>query len=66
MRRDFSVVLAQHGLNLEQALASADQRTDYTPLEHARDLAGAIRGNLRNASRVGYRSSNGTTGGDGG
>ncbi|MBO0887397.1 MAG: hypothetical protein J2O38_08350, partial [Acidimicrobiales bacterium] len=32
MRRDFSVVLAQHGLNLDRALASSDERADYTPL----------------------------------
>ena len=55
MRRDFSVVLAQHDLDLDRALASASQRADYTPLEHARDLAGAIRRNLRNESRRSYQ-----------
>jgi asparagine synthase (glutamine-hydrolysing) len=46
MRRDFSVVLAHHELDLDRALASDAASGDYTPLEQARDLAGAIRGNL--------------------
>jgi asparagine synthase (glutamine-hydrolysing) len=45
MRRDFSIVLEQHGLDLDTALSDAEARPDYTFLEHARDLAGAIRWN---------------------
>ena len=41
MRRDFSIVLDQHDLDLDRALAAAAARPDYTRLEHAIDLAGA-------------------------
>jgi asparagine synthase (glutamine-hydrolysing) len=45
MRRDFSIVLAQHGLDLDQALHDVDIQPDYTIADHARDLAGALRSN---------------------
>ena len=45
MRRDFSIVLDQHGLDLDQALADARRQPDYTLADHARDLAGALRWN---------------------
>jgi asparagine synthase (glutamine-hydrolysing) len=51
MRRDFSIVLDQHHLDLDQALAAAKARPDYTPLEHAIDLAGALRWNATAAVR---------------
>jgi asparagine synthase (glutamine-hydrolysing) len=51
MRRDFSIVLEQHGLNLDQALRDVDTQPDYSMAEHARDLAGAVRWNAVNALR---------------
>jgi len=51
MRRDFSIVLDQHDLDLDRALAAAAARPDYTPLEHAIDLAGALRWNAAAAVR---------------
>jgi asparagine synthase (glutamine-hydrolysing) len=45
VRRDFSTVLAQSGHDLARAIAAESARTDYTRLEHARDMAGAIRWN---------------------
>ncbi len=45
VRRDFSVVLGQCGHDLDLALAHSKARQDYTPAEHARDLAGALRWN---------------------
>jgi asparagine synthase (glutamine-hydrolysing) len=51
VRRDFSVVLSQHGHDLDRALAEASARTDYTIAEHARDLAGALRWNALTALR---------------
>jgi asparagine synthase (glutamine-hydrolysing) len=45
MRRDFSVVLEEHGLNLDLALHDIDTRPDYSVADHARDLAGALRWN---------------------
>ena len=45
LRRDFSVVLAQCGHDLDLALAQSHARQDYTAIEHARDLAGALRWN---------------------
>lgn len=45
MRRDFSVVLAQHDNDFERALAAAEAGEDYTSREHARDLAGALKWN---------------------
>ncbi|MGH3300329.1 MAG: asparagine synthetase B family protein, partial [Streptosporangiaceae bacterium] len=45
MRRDFSIVLEEHGLDLDQALHDADSQPDYSIADHARDLAGAIRWN---------------------
>src|ERR1700761_3729063 len=43
MRRDFSIVLEQHGLDLDRALRDVDGQPDYSMTEHARDLAGARR-----------------------
>ena len=51
MRRDFSIVLEQHGLNLDQALRDVDSQPDYSMAEHARDLAGALRWNAVDALR---------------
>ncbi|MGD0935063.1 MAG: hypothetical protein ABR922_10885, partial [Streptosporangiaceae bacterium] len=51
MRRDFSIVLEQHGLNLDQALRDVDTQPDYSMVEHARDLAGALRWNAVEALR---------------
>lgn len=45
VRRDFSIVLEQCGNDLDQALAQAGARLDYSTREHARDLAGAARWN---------------------
>jgi asparagine synthase (glutamine-hydrolysing) len=47
VRRDFSTVLTRCDLDLDRAMRDQATRTDYTVAEHARDLAGAIRGNLR-------------------
>lgn len=49
VRRDFSTVLEACGMDLNQALARADD--DYTALERVRDLAGAVRWNLAAARR---------------
>jgi asparagine synthase (glutamine-hydrolysing) len=51
MRRDFSIVLEQHGLDLDRALADVDAQPDYSLTEHARDLAGALRWNAAGALR---------------
>jgi asparagine synthase (glutamine-hydrolysing) len=47
VRRDFSVVLDRCGHDLDQAIALASARSDYTPREHARDMAGAARWNAK-------------------
>ena len=52
MRRDFSIVLEQCDLDLDRALADAEDRADYTVTEHARDLAGAVRWNVQNSLRA--------------
>ncbi len=49
VRRDFSVVLSQSGHDLDLALAQARKRPDYSAVEHARDLAGALRWNATTA-----------------
>jgi asparagine synthase (glutamine-hydrolysing) len=51
MRRDFSVVLAEHGLDLDRALNDARIQPDYSAADHARDLAGALRWNAVGALR---------------
>jgi asparagine synthase (glutamine-hydrolysing) len=51
MRRDFSIVLEQHGLDLDRALRDVDVRPDYSVTDHARDLAGALRWNAVGALR---------------
>jgi asparagine synthase (glutamine-hydrolysing) len=51
VRRDFSVVLSQCGHDLDRALAQASARGDYSAVEHARDLAGALRWNAAGALR---------------
>jgi asparagine synthase (glutamine-hydrolysing) len=54
VRRDFSTVLAQSGHDVDRAVAAELARTDYTALEHARDMAGAIRWNvIRPRARTG-------------
>ena len=52
VRRDFSVVLGQCGHDLDRALAHTTARADYTAIEHARDLAGALRWNAATALRT--------------
>jgi asparagine synthase (glutamine-hydrolysing) len=51
VRRDFSVVLGQCGHDVDLALAQTRLRPDYTAIEHARDLAGALRWNAAGALR---------------
>ncbi len=51
MRRDFSIVLEQHGLDLDRALRDMDSQPDYSMADHARDLAGALRWNAVDALR---------------
>ena len=51
MRRDFSIVLEEHGLDLDQALHDVDMQPDYSMTDHARDLAGALRWNAIGALR---------------
>ncbi len=51
MRRDFSIVLEEHGLDLEQALHHIEIQPDYSMTDHARDLAGALRWNAIGALR---------------
>lgn len=46
LRRDFASTLERAGMDLDQALAAGRAELDHTPLEHARDLAGAFRWNL--------------------
>ncbi len=47
IRRDFDSVLMKCGNDLDRALGQIAARHDYTLLEHARDLAGALRWNAR-------------------
>ena len=56
MRRDFSIVLEQHGLDLDRALRAVDNQPDYSMADHARDLAGALRWNATGALRRRSRS----------
>jgi asparagine synthase (glutamine-hydrolysing) len=51
MRRDFSIVLEEHGLDLDRALRDVRNQPDYSIAEHARDLAGALRWNAVSAMR---------------
>lgn len=51
LRRDFSYTLERAGMDLDQALADERAELDHTPLEHARDLTGALRWNLVAALR---------------
>jgi asparagine synthase (glutamine-hydrolysing) len=51
MRRDFSIVLEQHGLDLDRALVDVETQPDYSMADHARDLAGALRWNAVGALR---------------
>jgi asparagine synthase (glutamine-hydrolysing) len=45
VHRDFSILLEQCDNDLDRALAARAARQDYSVLEHARDLAGALRWN---------------------
>ena len=56
MRRDFSIVLEQYGLDLDRALRAVDNQPDYSMADHARDLAGALRWNAAGALRRRSRS----------
>jgi asparagine synthase (glutamine-hydrolysing) len=51
MRRDFSIVLAKNGLDLDKALHDVDIQPDYSFADHARDLAGALRWNAAGVLR---------------
>jgi asparagine synthase (glutamine-hydrolysing) len=51
MRRDFSSVLERNGLDLDRTLAGADMWNDYSTVEHARDLVGAVKWNVATAAR---------------
>jgi asparagine synthase (glutamine-hydrolysing) len=51
VRRDFSILLTECGYDLDQAIAQSRARLDYTTIEHARDLAGALRWNAVTALR---------------
>jgi asparagine synthase (glutamine-hydrolysing) len=51
MRRDFSIVLEQHDLDLDRALQDLETHPDYSMADHARDLAGALRWNAVGALR---------------
>jgi asparagine synthase (glutamine-hydrolysing) len=51
VRRDFSVVLGRCDDDLDRAVAATMTQEDYTRVEHARDLAGALRRNAAAALR---------------
>jgi len=51
VRRDFSVLLEQCDHDLDRTIAKSQARPDYTAVEHARDLAGALRWNAATALR---------------
>jgi asparagine synthase (glutamine-hydrolysing) len=51
IRRDFDSVLMRCGNDLDLAVAETAARQDYTMLERARDLAGAVRWNAEPALR---------------
>lgn len=51
LRRDFWYTLERSGMDLDRALAEDAAELDHTPLEHARDLAGALRWNAAAALR---------------
>jgi asparagine synthase (glutamine-hydrolysing) len=51
VRRDFSTLLEACGHDVDQAVARAAARPDYTGRERARDFAGAVRWNLAGAAR---------------
>jgi asparagine synthase (glutamine-hydrolysing) len=51
MRRDFSIVLTEHDLDLDRALDDVRTQPDYSLTDHARDLAGALRWNAAGALR---------------
>ena len=51
VRRDFSPVLEACGNDLDEAIAAAAARPDYSAAERLRDLAGAARWNALGAGR---------------
>jgi asparagine synthase (glutamine-hydrolysing) len=51
VQRDFSVALGQSDVDVDLALARIRLRPDYTAIEHARDLVGALRWNAIAALR---------------
>jgi asparagine synthase (glutamine-hydrolysing) len=51
VHRDFSVVLGECGDDLDRAVAATVTWQDYSPVEHVRDLAGALRWNAAAALR---------------
>ena len=50
MRRDFWRVLQDSDHDLERALA--EDARDFTPVEHAREVAGAVKWNVINGVRA--------------
>jgi asparagine synthase (glutamine-hydrolysing) len=56
VHRDFSVVLGRYGHDLDRAVEATQTRQDYSPVEHARDLAGALRWNASAALRRNQRT----------
>jgi asparagine synthase (glutamine-hydrolysing) len=55
MRRDFWRVLQESDHDLERALVAAESARDFTPAEHARDLAGAVKWNVVGGVRAARR-----------
>lgn len=49
IRRDFDVLLTSTGDDLDLALAEEVRRRDYTPIERAKDMLGALRWNVQPA-----------------
>lgn len=56
MRRDFSIELLRAGGDIEAATRAAEAAEDYTWGDHARDVAGAVAWNVRNALAPGRSS----------
>jgi len=59
MRRDFSVELLRAHNDVDAALAASALGQDYSPMEQARDLVGAVLWNARNAVAPGRSSREG-------
>lgn len=55
MRRDFWRTLQESDHDLERALAAAETPRDFSPAEHARDFAGAVKWNVLGGVRAAQR-----------